>query len=155
MSTNTSTRQSTGNEAGTTGDKVASGADQAQSTASDMMNQAKTAASSAASQARQQASGLFSGQIATGTELVRNIAGAATQAADILEKSNPQFAGMIRNAAGAADQFSHQIEDTTFEELVDRTTEFARRQPALFVGGAFAAGFLLARFAKSSAGTRS
>ena len=57
---------------------------------------------------------------------------------------------MIRGAATAADQFSGQLQDTSFDELLDLTTDFARRQPALFVGGAFACGFVLARFAKSS-----
>lgn len=155
MNTNTSTRQSEGTKGGTMGDTATKAVNQAQGAAGDMMNSAKTVAGEAAKQARQQVSGLFSGQIATGTELVRNIAGAANQAAGLLDKTNPQFAGMIRNAAEAADHFSHQIEDTSFDELVDLTADFARRQPALFVGGAFAAGFLLARFAKSSAGSRS
>lgn len=155
MNTDTSTRQSPTNQTQTMGGQANSTAQQAQNKAGDVIDQAKDMAGQAATQARQKVRGLFSGQISQGTELVRNIVGAANQAAEMLDKTNPQFAGMIRDAAGAADQFSHQIEDTSLEELLDRTTDFARRQPALFVGGAFAAGFLLARFAKSSAGARS
>lgn len=144
----TSTRPETSNPGNASG--TGSLTDQAQAVASNVVDQAKSVASTAASQATTQVRGMLGGQIESGAEIVSNMAAAARQAAELLDKSNPQFAGMIRNAATAADQFSGQMRDTSLEELVELTTDFARRQPALFIGGAFACGFALARFAKSS-----
>jgi hypothetical protein len=45
---------------------------------------------------------------------------------------------------------SNYLQNTDVSEMVDRTEEFARRRPALFLGGAFALGLLGARFLKSS-----
>ncbi|CAA9396827.1 MAG: hypothetical protein AVDCRST_MAG03-971 [uncultured Rubrobacteraceae bacterium] len=59
--------------------------------------------------------------------------------------------------AGYADQASDQVErasdylrDTDVDEMVDQARGFARRRPALFLGGAATLGFLAARFLKSS-----
>jgi ElaB/YqjD/DUF883 family membrane-anchored ribosome-binding protein len=59
-------------------------------------------------------------------------------------------AGYVTNAADGLENISHSLRDQDFDALVGRTEEFARRQPGVFFGGAVAAGFLLARFLKSS-----
>ncbi len=53
----------------------------------------------------------------------------------------------------AADQIERGVrllEERGVPELMSGVETFARRQPAVFIGGAFAAGFLLARFLKTS-----
>jgi ElaB/YqjD/DUF883 family membrane-anchored ribosome-binding protein len=45
---------------------------------------------------------------------------------------------------------SEYLRDTDVDQLVDQTEDFARRQPAVFLGAAFAIGVLGARFIKSS-----
>jgi hypothetical protein len=53
----------------------------------------------------------------------------------------------------AAEQIERGIralEERGVDELMSDVETFARRQPALFIGGAFAAGFLIARFLKST-----
>jgi hypothetical protein len=52
--------------------------------------------------------------------------------------------------ADQVDHFSQQLRNKDIEELIYDVGNMARRQPALFLGGAFAAGILVARFLKSS-----
>ena len=64
---------------------------------------------------------------------------------------------VARYAEQAADQierFSQRLRDKDVGELLDDAQQLARRQPALFIGGAFAIGLLGARFLKSSSNTR-
>jgi len=52
--------------------------------------------------------------------------------------------------AGQVEKFSSYIDDKELRELVRDVEQFARRNPALFIGGAFALGIMAARFLKSS-----
>ncbi len=95
------------------------------------------------------ARGLLDQPIATGADFVEGLARSAYGFADDLAGDAPQLAGMVRRAATKAEDFSHDIRDKSVEELIEATQDFARRQPALFVGVAATAGFLLARFIKT------
>jgi hypothetical protein len=60
---------------------------------------------------------------------------------------------VARYAEQAADQierFSQRLKEKDVSELLGDAQQLARRQPALFIGGAFALGLLGARFLKSS-----
>jgi hypothetical protein len=52
--------------------------------------------------------------------------------------------------ADQVDRFSQQLRDKDIDEIIYDVGNMARRQPAIFLGAAFAAGILLARFIKSS-----
>ena len=52
--------------------------------------------------------------------------------------------------AGQVEKFSQYVEGSDLKEVMRDAEQFARRNPTLFVGGAFALGFLAARFLKSS-----
>jgi hypothetical protein len=56
----------------------------------------------------------------------------------------------IQQAGEQVRRAADWLENTNVEELTQRTEDFARRQPALFIGGAFALGIVAARFLKSS-----
>jgi hypothetical protein len=56
----------------------------------------------------------------------------------------------IDQAADRLEQFSHYLGERDLGELARDAEQFARREPALFLGGAFAIGMLAARFLKSS-----
>jgi hypothetical protein len=56
----------------------------------------------------------------------------------------------IDQAAERIEQFSHYLGQRDMRELARDAEQFARREPALFLGGAFAVGMLAARFLKSS-----
>ena len=62
-----------------------------------------------------------------------------------------EFAGRYAGkAAESLERFSQDLRGADFDQLVERTENYARRNPAVFLGGAVAAGFLFARFLKSS-----
>ena len=53
-------------------------------------------------------------------------------------------------AADQIERFSQRLKEKDVSELLNDAQQLARRQPALFIGGAFALGLLGARFLKSS-----
>ena len=56
----------------------------------------------------------------------------------------------IDRAADQLDRFSTRLRERNVSELLHDAQQLARRQPALFIGGAFVLGLLGARFLKSS-----
>lgn len=56
--------------------------------------------------------------------------------------------------AGQIEQLADYLDTSEVSEMLGDVEDFARRNPAVFIGGAFAAGLLLARFLKSSGKTR-
>jgi hypothetical protein len=66
-------------------------------------------------------------------------------------RGESDFAGRYAGkAAEGLERFSEDLRGASFDELIGRTESYARRNPAAFLGGAVAAGFLFARFIKSS-----
>lgn len=53
-------------------------------------------------------------------------------------------------AAEGLERAAHALQEKTVNDLMNDAEEFARRQPAVFLGGAFVVGLLVARFLKSS-----
>jgi hypothetical protein len=66
------------------------------------------------------------------------------------EQNHDSVSRYIERAAIQLDHAAHYLQTAEPDELVDRVENFARREPALFIGGAFALGLLGARFLKSS-----
>jgi hypothetical protein len=85
------------------------------------------------------------------TEALWSVAAALRQGSQPLRDNNQ---AMLANYAGKAadqlEQFSTRVRERDLSELMDDAKRFARRQPAFFVGAAFAAGVLASRFLKSS-----
>lgn len=67
------------------------------------------------------------------------------------ESSVVSYAAQYGNTiADKVENFSQYLDDKNLSELVTDIERFAKRNPAVFVGSAFALGFLGARFLKSS-----
>jgi hypothetical protein len=64
-------------------------------------------------------------------------------------------ADYIDSAAEQVARLSDYVRDQDLWSLADKAKSMAKRQPELFLGGAFAVGFLVARFLKSSSGSAS
>ncbi len=94
-------------------------------------------------------------QKARGVEAIRRFARAIDSAASELESQSPSVAHTVHETARRVDSLSEQLANRNVNELLDSAAQFARTQPALFIGGSVAAGFALARFLKSSARQRS
>jgi hypothetical protein len=100
---------------------------------------------------RQRATAQLDTQKSRATDGLSVIAGAVRQSTEQLRRD--QHDGLAQYVDRAADQlehFSNAIRDKDVDELLRDARQFARRQPALFIGGSFAVGLLAARFLKSS-----
>ena len=67
------------------------------------------------------------------------------------EQNQDMVAQYVERAAEQLDRLSSHLRERDVNDLLDDAGRFARRQPAVFIGAAFAAGVIAARFLKSSA----
>jgi len=67
------------------------------------------------------------------------------------DQQHDVIARYVEQAADQIDRFAQSLRQKDVRELVDDAQRLARRQPAAFIGSAFAIGLIAARFAKSSA----
>lgn len=82
---------------------------------------------------------------------VGNVASSLHRVAEDMPENQKWLSGYVHQAAEGLEQVSRSIEEQDLGSLVGEVEDFARRQPALFVGASVALGFALARFVKSSA----
>jgi ElaB/YqjD/DUF883 family membrane-anchored ribosome-binding protein len=77
---------------------------------------------------------------------VQGVADMLRRTADTLEREhNATAAHYAGRLAAQIDRFSTAVRQREIGEMVASTEDFARRQPALFIAGAVAAGFLIGR----------
>lgn len=101
---------------------------------------------------RDRAGAQLSSQKDRATDGLGSVAEAVRQSSHHLRDSqHDTIAQYVEKAADQLDRFSTEIRNRDVGELANEVQRFARRQPALFVGSAFAIGILGARFLKSSA----
>ena len=91
----------------------------------------------------------------SGADFVERLAGNIREAARAFESDAPFAALGINSAAGYVDDAAEKIRNGSFRDLVDGATDFARRQPAAFLGISVLAGFAAVRFLKASGGRSS
>jgi hypothetical protein len=100
---------------------------------------------------RHTAAAQLTSQKTRATDTLGSVAAAIRQSSQPLRDNNQaMLADYAGKAADQLEQFSTRLRERNLTELMDDAKRFARRQPALFVGAAFAAGVLAARFLKSS-----
>jgi len=129
---------------------------------SDTMNQMQQKASAAADKAQEQAGQLKDQMVEQVTNRLDDRKSAATGSlgtvADTFRQTSQQLRDQNQDVvADYADRAAEQIEHFTsylrgrdVRQLVRDVEDFSRREPALFLGGAFALGLFAARFLKSS-----
>jgi hypothetical protein len=121
----------------------------------DATERLKAKASNLREQAEERARSMAERQKRAGAERVGSMARAVRDAAGNLEREMPAAAEFIQNAARQIEEKSADYRDRSIDEIFSEVAAFARRQPALFFGGALLAGFVLSRFLKSSPPERS
>ncbi len=85
------------------------------------------------------------------TDGIGSVVSAVRQSTQQLrDQRHETIAEYVEQAAAQLERFSSTLKEKNVGQLLDDAQRFARRNPALFVGGAFAAGLLSARFFKSS-----
>lgn len=85
---------------------------------------------------------------------VGGVAGALHRAAGDLNAENETMGRYTDMAAERLDEVANYLRSTDWNSVVEGAEDFARRQPAWFIGGAVAAGFLIARTVKNSGDAR-
>ena len=79
------------------------------------------------------------------------IANVFRNAGNELRTENEALASYVDMASDQLRRFADQIREKGVADMMDDVHNFARRRPALFIGGAFLIGLGIARFLKSSA----
>lgn len=121
-------------------DKFGEAADAAKGVADGTMDQIQ-------SQAREQQR--------SGADFIERLAGNIREAGRAFENDVPFAARGIGSAADYVEDAAQKIRDGSFRDLVEGATDFAKRQPAAFLGLSVLAGFAAVRFLKASGGQSS
>lgn len=105
---------------------------------------------------RERATAQLNTQKDRATDGLGSIAQAVRQTTGKLrEERQDTIAQYVDKAAEQIERLSNTLREKDVAELLEDAQRFARRQPALFIGGSFAAGLIAARFLKSSNDSRS
>lgn len=91
-------------------------------------------------------------------DTLEEAAEAVKHSGEQLEGHQDWIAGLVENGAEELKSLAASVRDKNFDGLLTHFEDLARRQPAVFVGAAMAAGFALVRLGKAglsatSAGT--
>lgn len=136
--------QSTTDQSGSPGEVVAEQVRQG-------TQQIAQATQQVAGQAAEQAQTMMAQRKGQATQNLHQVAHAFRQTGDQLRQNDQGMAARVLDAAaGEISSAAGYLENRDLPQLVNEAENFARRNSALFLGGAFALGVLAARFLKSS-----
>ena len=133
------------------GDALRATADVAKDKFQEAADAAKDAASGTADHLQDQARQ----RQRTGADFIERLAGNIREAGRAFESDAPFAARGINSAADYVQDAAEKIRNGGFRDLVDGATDFAKRQPAAFLGLSVLAGFTAIRFLKASGGPSS
>ena len=88
-------------------------------------------------------------QAATG---VASVAESIRRVSADMEAKQPQIADVALTAADQAEALAGYLRDNDVRQIIGNVESFARRQPLLFLGGAFMLGMAASRFIKAAGG---
>jgi len=91
----------------------------------------------------------------SGADFVERLAGNIRDAGRAFEGDVPFAARGIGSAADYVEDAAQKIREGSFRDLLEGATDFAKRQPAAFLGLSVLAGFAAVRFLKASGGQSS
>ncbi len=137
--------------AGQAQDKAAQVVDQVQEKAGQAADQVQEKAGQVVDQAKQTVTSQVATRKDTAAQTLMTVANAIRQTGQNLRGHEENaVAGYADTAAERVENLSHYLQNRDVNQLVGEVERYARRNPALFLGGAFALGLLGARFLKSS-----
>jgi hypothetical protein len=126
--------------------------DQARQKTGEVIDQVQEKVGEVADQVKEQATSQISSQKDQIAEGLGSMAQMIRFAGDQLRQNNQgMFADYTDRAAHSVENASKFLRERELGEIVGEVENFARREPVLFLGGAFTLGLLAARFLKSSA----
>lgn len=86
------------------------------------------------------------------SDILRQVADAARQASQNLQTEQPQVGRFISAGADKLDEAASYVGQHRPSEMMDGAQSFARRQPAVVIGGGLVAGLLLGRVLRNAGG---
>jgi hypothetical protein len=130
------------------------GADAVAATRADRMTGSMDRAGDAAAGVVDRVSGTAEKQanmgLARAGDAIAQAASAIRQTGEQMRGQQPQVAGFADTAAQQLDKAAQLVREQDLQGLIREAERFARRQPALFLGGAFVLGLAASRFLKAS-----
>ena len=121
------------------------------SSTDEVRQKAEQTAQTLANQAQEVASTQANAQMTRAASLLNGVAQTIHQTGDSMRDEQPQIASIADQAATRVEGFSDYLRNRDFNDVVRDAESYARREPLLFLGAAFAVGFIAARFLKASA----
>jgi hypothetical protein len=120
-----------------------------------MMDEAKDKVQELATKAQDKAGEKVEAGVSKGKNRAADALGAVAQSLlvssqQLRQQDRGAVGGFVEKAANRMEQWADYMQNTDTREMADRFENFARREPAMFLGGAFALGLLGARLLKSS-----
>jgi hypothetical protein len=113
--------------------------------------QAKQDARDTVDHARARMASMFGDQKQVAADQVEGLARALRKTVEQLDAQDQGAAARyVERAADGLEALGGALRDRDIDSLTTQVQDFARKQPGVFLGGAVAAGFLVARFLKSS-----
>ena len=114
-------------------------------------SEVKSQASHLADQAKEMADSRFSEKKTEAVGQIQHLTGAIRAAADHLaENDETQMERWVQMAADRVEDLSRNLEKQDLGSILRETQKLGRRNPALFLAGTVALGFLAARFLKAT-----
>lgn len=116
----------------------------------DVRQKAEETAAALVDQAQQVAQTTATTQKERAAETLGALAQTLRDSGSSMREQQPQIASIADQAAQRVEGISTYVREHDVNELVGEAERFARREPLIFVGGAFALGFLASRFLKAA-----
>lgn len=132
--------------------EVRATADQVKDQAAQMTDQVKDQAGKVTDKAKEQATTRVEEQKERAAQGIAGFADTLNQVSGSMRDQNPAMANLADTAATRLEDFATSLRDKDINQIMSDVEDIARRQPAMFIGGAFLAGVVAARFLKSSGG---
>ncbi len=153
MTTHTTNQQK--NNAATTAvdkaaDKAQEATDKAQEKVSEVTSVAKEQAKRAATQVTEQAKSTVGSRMNEAAHSIGSVADAVRQTSHEIGTENDVVGRYGEQLAGHLEGVSSYLNEKGVEDVLMDLQDFARRQPAVFLGGAFMLGMVVGRFIRSS-----
>lgn len=125
--------------------------EQAKQQTRQLAQQARQQAGELANRGNEQVKSQLANQKHVAAQRMMPVQTALRETAQQLRKQGQGNVGQYADrAAEQVERFSGYLRETEVEEITDEVRGFARRRPAVFLGGAAVLGFLATRFLKSS-----
>jgi len=132
-------------------DKASGALSKTKEVAGQALDKAKETTGQVYGQAKDQVKSRLTEQKGKAAESLTSVTDALTQTGASLRTSgNEPIARLAEGVAGHIDQLATSLRDKDVDEITVQMQDFARRNPALFIGGALLAGVALGRFLRAS-----